>query len=144
MGFMYTEETLRSLSKCYKLGTIDGKNVYPCSYKERFTHPCANSISFLCLYDDGNTLVRRDRENEFAFKKVGVLFANGDVKFCSDDVTYMSPEARDIAAKKTQSTKKAEVKGTMEEESPQPLSVIDELDALMRKILEDVDKCFSI
>jgi hypothetical protein len=132
MGFAYREDKLRVMPKTCRLGTINGKNVYPCSYKERFTHPCSSSATLLCLYDDENTLVCRD---EFAFRKVGVLLPNGDVKFFNDNIIYMPPEARSIGAKKV------EVKDTVKQESP--LSVVDELDILMKEILKEVDGFFE-
>ena len=131
MGFAYREDKLRVMSKNCKLGTINGKPVYPCSYKERFAHPCSSSTTLLCLYDDGNVLVCRETDNEFAFRKVGVLFPNGDVKFCDDGIIYMSPEARSIAVEK------AKVKDDVKQDSS--LSVVDELDILMKKILREVN-----
>jgi hypothetical protein len=135
MGFAYREDKLRVMAKNCRLGTVNGKAVYPCSYKERFTHPCSSSTTLLCLYDDENTLVCRDVADEFAFRKVGVLFPNGDVKFFNDNVTYMSPEARDLAEKK-------KAKDTTKQESPR--SVVDELDILMQKILKEVDGFFEV
>jgi hypothetical protein len=143
MGFLYTEDTLRDLPKNYKLGTINGQNVYPCSYKERFVHPCLDYNTLLCLYDNNNILVRRG--DDFSFRKVGRLFPDGGVDFFGSQEIYISPGAKKGAEKKTQSAKKVEVKETVKEkELPQVSSlscdgILKELDEIFAEVTKDFD-----